>query len=94
VTNTPPDILTLIVSPQDAVALNYLMYTGADLSLALRASGDDAVIETQAVTLQFLLDNYRIPVPSRQAYGITPPTDVLVAPTLENNSGDPNNNNQ
>jgi pilus assembly protein CpaB len=91
-TNTPPDILTLIVSPQDAVALNYLVYTGAELTLALRASGDDAIIETQAVTLQFLLDNYRIPVPSRQAYGITPATDVLQPPTLENDIPDPNNN--
>ena len=82
----------MIVSPQDAVALNYLMYAGADLSLALRASGDDAIIETQAVTLQFLLDNYRIPVPSRQAYGIEPGVTTLQAPQLSNDGGsDPNN---
>jgi pilus assembly protein CpaB len=31
-----PDLITIIVNPQDAVTLNYLLYSGAQLTLALR----------------------------------------------------------
>lgn len=77
----PPDIITLIVTPQDAVTLNYLIYVGAELNLALRASGDDSLITTEAVTLEFLLNNYNIPVPSKLPYGLTPRIDTLISPT-------------
>jgi len=77
---SPPDIITLIVTPQDAVTLNYLIYTGAELNLALRASGDDSLITTEAVTLEFLLNNYNIPVPSKLPYGLSPRIDFLVSP--------------
>jgi pilus assembly protein CpaB len=80
-----PKYITLIVSPQDAVTLNYLMYSGAGggaaLTLALRSAGDDTRIQTEAVTLQFLLDQYRIPVPVKLPYGMEPKTDRLVEPT-------------
>lgn len=40
-----PDTVTLIVSPQDAVTLNYLLINpGARLSLALRSAGDESQI--------------------------------------------------
>ena len=70
-----PDVITLIVSPQDAITLNYLVYNGAELTLALRAAGDDSRIETEAVTLQFLFDQYNIPVPVKLPYGVEPRTD-------------------
>ncbi|HRN50532.1 MAG TPA: Flp pilus assembly protein CpaB [Anaerolineales bacterium] len=76
----PPDIITLIVTPQDAVTLNYLIYTGAELNLALRATGDDSIITTEAVTLEFLLNTYNIPVPSKLPFGLTPRIDTLVSP--------------
>jgi Flp pilus assembly protein CpaB len=89
VTPTPvkqPDLVTLIVTPQDAVTLNYLMSlgSGAKLTLALRASGDDSRVETEAVTLQFLLDQYNIPVPVKLPYGTQPRVDQLLQPTLTN----------
>lgn len=80
----PPDIVTLIVSPQDAVTLNYLIYAGAEITLALRSASDTGTSSTQAVTLQYLLDTYQIPVPARLPYGLTPRLDVLEAPILEN----------
>jgi Flp pilus assembly protein CpaB len=88
-TQTPPitkgpDVISLIVSPQDAVTLNYLVYGGAKLTLALRAVGDDSRVQTEAVTLQFLLDQYRIPVPVKLPYGVEPRVDTLAGPTLEN----------
>jgi len=79
-----PDIITLIVSPQDAVTLNYLMYSGAELTLALRATGDDSVEETESATLQFLIDEYNITVPAKLPYGSEPRIDVLTPPVLEN----------
>lgn len=74
---SPPDIITLIVSPQDAVTLNYLLNTGAKLTLALRSSNDESVTPTDAVTLDYLLNTYNIPVPSKPPYGLEPRIDTL-----------------
>jgi len=70
-----PDIVTLIVSPQDAVTLNYLMLSGAKLNIVLRSAGDDTRVDTEAVTLQFLMDQYRIPNPAKLPYGTEPRID-------------------
>ena len=75
-----PDIITLIVSPQDAVTLNYLSLAGGKLSLAMRSYGDDQRIDTQAATLQFILDQYRIPNPVKLPVGLEPRTDEMLWP--------------
>ncbi len=80
-----PDTVTLIVSPQDAVTLNYLLGYFPDavrLSLALRSAGDDSLIPTEAVTLQFLLDQYSIPVPAKLPFGLEPRIEAIVPPVL------------
>jgi pilus assembly protein CpaB len=79
----PPDIITLIVDPQSAVTINYLLYSGAELTLALRAAGDTTIVSTEATTLQFLLDVYNIPIPAKLPYSLTPRIDELQAPNLE-----------
>lgn len=79
-----PDVITLVVSPQDAVTLNYLLLNGAYLSLAMRPANDDARVQTEAVTLQFLLDQYNIPVPAKLPYGLEPRLDALIPPILTN----------
>ena len=75
-----PTIITLIVDPQDAVALNYLLFSEAELTLVLRGSGDDTPISTEAATLQFLLDVYNIPAPAKLPYSIEPRIDTLTQP--------------
>ena len=80
----PPDIITLVVSPQDAVTLTYMMYANIPLNLTLRRSGDASRQATEAATLQFLLSQYNIPVPVKLAYGITPRIDFLSLPFLPN----------
>jgi pilus assembly protein CpaB len=65
-----PSLISLIVAPQDAITLNYLIYSGARLTLALRSAGDDSRVQTEAVTLQYLMDQYNIPVPVKLPYGI------------------------
>jgi pilus assembly protein CpaB len=86
--SVPPDIITLVMWPQDAVTLNYLLYTGAKVTLALRAAGDGSQTPTDAVTLQYLMDVYRIPLPVRLPYGTEPRIDQLVTPRLENDPAD------
>jgi Flp pilus assembly protein CpaB len=79
----PPDLITLIVSPQDAVTLNWLIYAGSELTLALRSAGDDSIISTQAVTLEYLLNTYNIPVPTKLPFGLNPRVNTLQSPTIQ-----------
>lgn len=81
-----PDIVTLIVSPQDALALNWAIKAGVDLVLTLRAPGDTSADETTSVTLQYLLDNYDITVPIRLPIGLEPRLDEIIEPVLPNDT--------
>ncbi len=67
-----PDLITLIVTPQDAITLNYLIFSGAKLTLALRPAGDDTRVNTESVTLQFLLEQYNVSVPAKLPTGMQP----------------------
>ncbi len=82
----PPDVITLIVSPQDAVTLNYLIYGGGQLTLVLRNPKDTNTAGTEAVTLSYLLDQYNIPIPVKLPYGFQPAVTELVSPRLPNDS--------
>jgi len=79
-TNLPRQI-ALIVTPQDAVTLTYLVNNGAHLTLALRGAGDEQRVQTEAVTLQYLMDQYNIPVPVKLPYGNQPRIDFLNVPS-------------
>lgn len=71
-----PEVITLIVNPQDAVTLNYLVNAGAKLTLALRNIRDETRLELSPVTLNYLLSQYRIEVPLRLPYGLEPRVDL------------------
>jgi len=60
------------------------VYAGAQLTLALRPSGDDTRVQTEATTLDFLLTQYNIPVPVKLPYGMEPRVDDLLPPVLPN----------
>jgi pilus assembly protein CpaB len=79
-------LITLVVNPQDAVTLNYLVYAGSQLTLALRPSGDDTRVQTEATTMDFLLKQYNIPVPVKLPYGMEPRVDDLLPPQLVNDA--------
>jgi pilus assembly protein CpaB len=72
----PPDIITLIVSPQDAVTLTYLMYSGAKMNLALRGVDDQTRVQTESATLQFLLSQYGITIPAKLSNVMIPVPDL------------------
>ena len=79
-----PGVVTLVVTPQDAVTLNYLVKLvdrgAARLSLALRAAEDDTRVQTEAATLDFLLQQYNIPVPVKLPYGTEPRINEVPQP--------------
>jgi Flp pilus assembly protein CpaB len=76
-----PDIITLIVRPQDAVALNFILLgqpqMATQLSLVLRGAKDSSRENTLPVTLGFLLEQYQIPIPAKVPYSLTPRIDAL-----------------
>lgn len=80
-----PDIVTLIVSPQDSITLTYLVYTNAKIELALRNPNDQSRQATEATTLQFLLSQYNIPIPAKLPYASEPRIDALAEPILGTN---------
>jgi Flp pilus assembly protein CpaB len=85
----PPDIITLIVTPQDALAINWAIRAGATLSFTLRSPDDATETETSSVTLQYLVQSYNITVPSRLPYGLTPRLEAVIDPALPNDGPQP-----
>jgi Flp pilus assembly protein CpaB len=79
-----PDIVTLVVSPQEAVELTYMVYTNISLYLTLRNSTDAARYDVVSATLQFLLSQHNITVPVKLAFSLTPRLDALSLPFLPN----------
>ncbi len=83
-TPLPPHILTLVVTPQDALAINYLnrmaeQYPDAmQVTLVLRSAGDTSLTDTQSVTQDYMFSTFDIQEPKKLDYGFwgTP-----VAPT-------------
>lgn len=80
----PPDILTLIVSPQDALVLKYFIDSDASFTMALRSAGDVSRVDTESVTLQYAIERFRISVPAQLTYGLEPAIRNLQPPTLPN----------
>lgn len=83
---TAPDIITLIVSPQDSITLSYLMYTNVKINMTLRNPSDQSRLATEASTLQFLLSQYNIPVPAKLPYAMQPALNNLETPFLPNDT--------
>jgi len=80
-TPEPPDLvrpLTLVLDPQDAAVLKYAEESGASIDLILRSAADAGVeVSTEAVTLQYLFEQFNIEVPSKLPYGVEPPLESL-----------------
>jgi pilus assembly protein CpaB len=79
-----PDIVTLMVNPQDSISLNYFVYSGAILSLTLRNPNDTSRFAAESATLTSLLTQYNISLPSKLPYASQPRIDVLTPPLLPN----------
>ncbi len=80
----PPDIVTLIVTPQDALVLNWALKVGADITLTLRAPNDAELTETTSVTLDYLVESYDVTIPPKLPYTLEPRLSELIVPKLPN----------
>lgn len=78
-----PGSVTIVVSPQDTVVLNYLALSGAKLSLALKSALQGDPFSTDPVTLQYIMDQKNVPAPVKLPYSVEPRVDSLVYPTFE-----------
>lgn len=67
-----PDIITLGVTPQDAVVLVWFIEARLPITLALRSAGDISEIPTQQVSLDFILETYRITPPIGREIALEP----------------------
>ncbi len=80
---TRPDIVTLMVSPDDANTLVFLVYSGAKITLTLRNPNNPGpAVQTDAAMLEYLLTQYNIPVPAKLPYAVQPRLDDLLDPAL------------
>lgn len=78
-----PDIITIVMSRQDALVLKYSLETGADIDFALRSALDNDVtdVSTDSVTLQYLMDFYDIVEPPLLPIAQDPRIDKITSPT-------------
>ncbi|GAB4472148.1 MAG: hypothetical protein Kow0088_06540 [Anaerolineales bacterium] len=77
-----PQFVSLIVTPQDALMLTYLMANGAQFTLHLRAASDDSRVQIEAETLQHYLNKYNVPIPVKLPYGLEPRVDSPEMPVI------------
>ena len=68
----PPNIVTLGVSPQYAVVLVWAIDAKLPVTLALRSVNDRSTQTTTPVTLDYMMQEFRIEVPARRDYSIEP----------------------
>ncbi len=68
----PPNIVTLGVTPQYAVVLVWAIDAKLPVTLALRSVNDRSTQQTAPVTLDYMMQEFRIEVPARRDYSIEP----------------------
>lgn len=73
-TATPsrPDVITLGISPQDAVVLTWYIESRIPVTLALRSVNDTSRTPTTEVSLDYIMTTYGIDLPPRAPYSIEP----------------------
>ncbi|MCC6612175.1 MAG: Flp pilus assembly protein CpaB [Anaerolineae bacterium] len=67
-----PDIVTLGVTPQDAVVLTYTIEARLPLTFVLRSARDTSRVATDPVTLDYIMTEFNIQLPGRRPYSIEP----------------------
>jgi hypothetical protein len=79
-----PDILVIEVTPQEALAINFLIRIHADLTYMLRATGDTSAISVPSMDIKKLMDDFKIDLPPNLPYGSEPRIDMPFIPVLGN----------
>lgn len=71
----PVQAVILVVSPQDALVLKALVELQANIDLALRRPGDDAVISTDSVSQDYIIARYGFVIPPKLPYAVSAPKE-------------------
>jgi Flp pilus assembly protein CpaB len=79
-----PDILVIEVTPDEALAISFVLRLHADLTYALRSAGDTAAISVPSMDLKRLMDDFKIDLPDSLAFGTTPRIELPYVPVLGN----------
>jgi pilus assembly protein CpaB len=66
----PPEYITLMLEPQDALVLKLAREYKASIDLAVRAVDDGQPFATQQVTLDYILTRFGLSLPPKQPYTI------------------------
>lgn len=67
-----PDIITLAVSPQDAVVLTWMVEAGIPVTFALRSAAATSLVQTETVSLEYIMTRFGIEVPEKFEFNIEP----------------------
>lgn len=67
-----PDIITLAVAPQDAVVLTWMVEAGIPVTFALRSAAATSLVQTETVSLDYIMTRFGIEVPDKFDYNIEP----------------------
>jgi pilus assembly protein CpaB len=67
-----PNIATLAVSPQYAVVLAWAIEARLPITLVIRSATDTSRVTTQAVTMDYIMSEFRIDLPARRDFSIEP----------------------
>jgi hypothetical protein len=81
---TTPDVLVVELSPEEALAVDFLIRLHADLTYALRSAGDATTFSIPSMDLKRLMDDFKIDLPPSLAYGVSPRVDTPYIPVLGN----------
>jgi Flp pilus assembly protein CpaB len=66
----PPQFITLMLTPQDALVLKWARESNAAIELAVRQRDDTQDFATQQVTLDYLLARFSMSLPAKREYTI------------------------
>ncbi|MBN1658085.1 MAG: Flp pilus assembly protein CpaB [Anaerolineae bacterium] len=72
-----PGYITVMVTRQDALVLKLAREIGARIDLAVRAEDDVELVQTQQVTLDYLMARFGVSVPAKQPYTIKAVDELL-----------------
>ena len=67
-----PDIISLAVSPQEAVVLAYFIEAKIPVTFALRPANETGIAAVQQVDIDYIMDQYRIILPRKLPYALEP----------------------
>jgi Flp pilus assembly protein CpaB len=70
VATQPPQYITVMLTPQDALVLKLAREQGASIDLAVRAAEDAQQFSTQQVTLDYIMARFGVSLPPKQPYRI------------------------